>query len=158
MPLADITGYELGKFIHVLAAVVGLGATFGYGIFMGFTERNAPQASATVLRASQIANRFLVTPALVVILVSGIYMASDADLNNETFVMVGYVAAAILLGMVNAFFAPRTTKAIELAERDMAAGDELSPEFQQLSKQLAIGGQIAGLIVAVTIFFMVVKP
>jgi len=48
--------------------------------------------------------------------------------------------------------------AIELAERDTADGGDLSPEYQQVSKQLALGGQIAGFITALTIFFMVVKP
>jgi uncharacterized membrane protein len=158
MPLGDITGYELGKFVHVLAAVVGLGATFGYGVFMGFADRFAPHASSTVLRASQVANRYLVTPALILILISGIYMVADYDIEGEAYVTVGFIAVFALLGMVHGFFAPRTRRAIELAERDIADGGELSPEYRQLAKQLALGGQIAGFITAVTIFFMVVKP
>jgi hypothetical protein len=60
--------------------------------------------------------------------------------------------------MVHAFFGPRVRKAIDLAERDVADGGELGPEYRKLAKQLALGGQIAGLITALTIFFMVVKP
>jgi hypothetical protein len=45
-----------------------------------------------------------------------------------------------------------------LAERDLAAGGELSDEYRRISAQMARVGQLAGLIVAVTIFFMVVKP
>ena len=105
MPLAEITGYELGKFIHVLAVVVGLGVTFGYGVFMGFADRFAPQSSAVVLRASQVADRYLVTPMLLVILATGIYLIADADIDGESWITVGFLAVFILLGMVHAFFA-----------------------------------------------------
>ena len=158
MPIGEITGYELGKFIHVLAAVVGLGATFGYGVFMGFADRFAPYASSAVLRASQVSDRYLVTPMLLLILVTGIYMIADADIEGESWVTVGFIAVFVLLGMVHGFFRPRVRKAIDLAERDVADGGELGDEYKKLAKQLAMGGQIAGLIVAVTIFFMVVKP
>jgi len=158
MVLGDVTGYELGKFIHVLAVVVGLGVTFGYGVFMGFTDRFAPSSSAVVLRASQVANRYLVTPGLILILLSGIYMVAEVDFGNASWISVGFIAVFVLLGMVHGFFIPRTRKAIELAERDTANGGELGSEYQKLSKQLALGGQTAGLITALTIFFMVVKP
>ncbi len=45
-----------------------------------------------------------------------------------------------------------------MAERDLAAGDTLSAEYEALSQKIATGGKIAGAIVAVTIFFMVVQP
>lgn len=159
MILGDITGYELGKFIHVLAVVVGLGVTFAYGLFMGFADKFAPRSSATMLRASQISDRFIVTPALIVILLTGIYMVSEVDFDNASWISVGFIAVFVLLGMVHGFFRPRTRKAIEIAESEPAGTDEPhGPEYQRLAKQMALGGQIAGLIVAVTIFFMVVKP
>ena len=158
MPIADIAGYELVKFIHVLAAVVGLGVTFGYGVFMGYADRFAPQSSSVMLRASLVSSRYIVTTGLVLLLLTGIYMVADANIEGESWVVVGFIAVFVLLGMVHGFFAPRTRRAIELAERDTANGGDLSPEYQQLSKQLALGGQIAGLITALTIFFMVVKP
>jgi hypothetical protein len=64
----------------------------------------------------------------------------------------------VLFGLVHGYFIPRGRKAEELAERDLAGSGELSPEYQALSKQIAGVGQLTGLIVAVTIFFMVVKP
>ena len=47
-------------------------------------------------------------------------------------------------------------RGIELAERDLPG--ELSDEFRANSKQIAIGGMLAGLIVLLTIYFMIVKP
>jgi uncharacterized membrane protein len=158
MPIAEITGYELALFIHVLSVVVGLGVTFGYGVFMGFADRFAPQSSAVMLRASQVANNWMVTPGLILILLSGVYMIADANLEDESWVAIGFLAVFVLFGMVHAYFVPRTRRAIELAERDTADGGDLSPEYQQLSKQLALGGQIAGFITVLAIFFMVVQP
>lgn len=159
MALAEISGYYVVLFIHILAVVVGLGTTFGYGIFMAFAQRNAPRAIPAVYRASRLSDRYLITPALIVILIAGIYLLSDGPYGpGDSWVSVGFLAVIVLLGMTHGYFAPRTRKGSEIAERDLAAGDTLSPEFEAVARQLAIGGQIAGLVIAVTIFFMTVKP
>lgn len=156
---ATITGYGIGLFIHVLAVVVGLGVTFGYGVFMAFAQRNAPRSLPAVYRASQISDRYLVTPALIIILVAGIYLLSDGPYSfSDSWVSVGLLAVIVLLGMTHGYFAPRVRKGIEFAERDLEKGNDLGPESEAIARQLAVGGQIAGLVIAVTIFFMTVKP
>jgi uncharacterized transporter YbjL len=60
--------------------------------------------------------------------------------------------------MTHAFFRPRWDRGIELAERDLKAGSELSDEFRSNSKQMAIAGMLMSLLVVVTLFFMIVKP
>ena len=158
--VADVTAYNVGLFIHVLAVVLAFGPTFGYGIFIGFAETRAPNAVPAVLKAVNLTNRYLVTLAMVVVLAAGFYLLAEGDISaSESWVQVGFVAIAILFGLVGGFFVPRTRKAIELAERDLTAGGgELSHEYRKVSAQMARVGQLAGLIVAVTIFFMVVKP
>ena len=64
----------------------------------------------------------------------------------------------VVLGVVHAYFGPRWRRGIELAERDLAGGGELSDEFKANSRQMAIAGMLISLLVLVTIFFMVVKP
>jgi uncharacterized membrane protein len=157
--LATVTAFGVGLFIHVLAVVVAFGPTFAYGIFIGYADTKAPVAVPAVLTAVNLTNRYLVTPAMVVVLIAGFYLLSKGDISaSESWVQVGFVAIAILFGLVGGYFIPRTRKAIELSERDLAAGGELSAEYSALSAQLARVGQLAGLIIAVTIFFMVVKP
>jgi uncharacterized membrane protein len=157
--LATVTAYNVGLFIHVLAVVLAFGPTFGYGFFIGFADSRAPAAVPTVLRAAQLTDRFLVTPAMVVLLAAGIYLLAKGDISaSESWVTVGFVAIIVLFGMVHGFFGPRYRKGIELAERDLGAGGELSAEYRRVSAQVARGGQLAGLIIAVAIFFMVVKP
>jgi uncharacterized membrane protein len=157
--LATVTAYNVGLFIHVLAVVLAFGPTFGYGFFIGYADSNAPAAVPAVNRAVRMTNLYLVTPAMVVVLAAGLYLLSKGDISaSESWVTVGFVAIIILFGLIHGFFNPRTKKAIQLAERDLAAGGELSGEYSRISAQMARVGQLAGLIVAVTIFFMVVKP
>jgi uncharacterized membrane protein len=157
--LATITGFSIGLFIHVLAVVLTFGPTFAYGIFIGVAEQNAPRSVPAVLRGIQSTDRFLVRPGLIIVLLAGIYMLVDADISaSESWVSVGFVAIIILFGMVHGFFRPNTARALELAERDLASGDTLSAEYSAVSRKLENGGKLAGLIVAIAIFFMVVKP
>ncbi|HKH14272.1 MAG TPA: DUF2269 family protein [Solirubrobacterales bacterium] len=157
--LATVTAYNVGLFIHILAVVLAFGPTFAYGFFIGFADTKAPAAVPAVNRAVLLTNLFLVTPAMIVALAAGIYLLAKGDISSsESWVTVGFVAIIVLFGLVHAFFNPRTRKAIELSERDLAAGGELSAEYRAVSAQMARVGQLAGLIVVVAIFFMVVKP
>jgi uncharacterized membrane protein len=156
--LATVTAFGVGLFIHVLAVVLAFGPTFAYGIFIGFADTKAPVAVPAVLRAVNLTNLYLVTPAMIVVLAAGFYLLSEGNISaSESWVQVGIVAIVILFGLLHGYFIPRTRKAIAFAERDLTAG-ELSAEYTRLSAQMARVGQLAGLIVAATIFFMVVKP
>jgi uncharacterized membrane protein len=157
--LATITGYSIGLFFHVLAVVLAFGPTFGYGFFVATAERGDPRSVPTVLRGIQQVDRFLVQPALIVVLIAGIYMLAKADISaGESWVSVGFVAIIALFAMSHGLFRPQTARALELAERDLKAGDTLGEEYAAISKRLENAGKLAGLIVAITIFFMVVKP
>lgn len=159
MLIADITGYEVGLFVHIVAVVVGIGATYSYGVVLGYVEGHAPRSVPTAYNALQRVDRFVVTPGLIVILLAGFYLLSEGDISiGESWVTVGLVAVIALLGMTHAYFAPRWRRGIVLAERDLGSGDQLSDEFKANSRQIAIGGMLASVIVLVTIFFMVVKP
>lgn len=156
---ATITGFSIGLFIHVLAVVLAFGPTFGYAFFIAVAEESSPRSVPTILRGIQRIDRYLVQPGLIVILLAGIYMMIDADIStNESWVGVGFLAIIVLFGMAHGYFRPNTAKALELAERDLGSGDTLGPEYEAVSKKLETGGKIAGLIVAIAIFFMVVQP
>jgi uncharacterized membrane protein len=158
MVLAEITGYSVGVFIHILAVVLAFGPTFGYGIFFSVLP-SYPRAAPALLAGIQRTDRYLVTPGLVVVLLAGIYVMSEGNWeSNELFITIGFIAVIALFGLQHGFFRPQTAKAKALAERDLKAGDTLSEEFEEVSRRLGTVGPIAGLIVVVAIFFMTVKP
>lgn len=151
-------GYKIALFLHILAVVLAFGPTFGYAFFMSVTPQ-FPRATPAILAGIQKIDRYLVEPGMIVLLLAGIYVLADGPWDaSDAFVSIGFLAIIVLFGMAHGFFRPQTRRARELAERDLAAGDELSEEYLAVSMRIAKGGQIAGLIVVVTVFFMTYKP
>lgn len=162
MPFASIVSadYKIALFLHILAVVLAFGPTFGYALFFS-TAPQYPRAVPAILTGVQRCDRYLVQPGMVVLLLAGIYLliaSDDAWSSSDAFITIGFVAIIALFGLQHAFFRPQTAKAKELAERDLEKGEELSPEFEEISERLSNVGKIAGLIVVVTIFFMSYKP
>ena len=158
MVLADITGYSVGLFIHILAVVLAFGPTFAYGIVFSVMPSH-PRSAPALFEAIRKVDTYLVNPGMVVVLLAGIYVMSDGNWDGgEAFITVGFIAIIALFGLQHAFFRPQGRKAQELAERDLKNGDSFSAEFEEITRRLGMVGPIAGLIVVVTIFFMTVKP
>lgn len=156
--LATITDYSVGLFIHILAALVAFGPTFGYAFFFSTTPQ-FPRATPAILAGVQKVDRYLVNPGLIVVLLAGIYLLVEGPWDeSEAFINVGFIAIIALIGLQHGFFRPQVSKARALAERDLRDGDALSEEFLAVSRRIGQVGALAGLIVAVTIFFMAVKP
>ena len=151
-------GYKIALFLHILAVVLAFGPTFGYGLFFSVAPQY-PRAVPAILAGVQKCDRYLVNPGMIVLLLAGIFLLVDGDWgSSEVFITIGFLAIIVLFGMQHAFFQPQTQKAKELAERDLKAGDTLSDEFEAVSERLGKAGGLAGLIVVLTIFFMVYKP
>lgn len=158
MALADITGYSVGLFIHILAVVLAFGPTFAYGIIFSVMPSH-PRSAPALFDAIRKVDRYLVDPGMIVVLLAGIYLMSDGNWDgSEAFIVVGFIAIVALFGLQHGFFRPQGRKAQELAERDLKSGDSFGPEFEEISRRLGTIGPLAGLIVIVTIFFMTVKP
>jgi uncharacterized membrane protein len=151
-------GYKFALFLHVLAVVLAFGPTFGYALFFSVAPQH-PRATPAILAGVQKCDRYLVNPGMIVLLVAGIYLLVDGDWkSSEAFIGVGFLAIVVLFGLQHAFFQPQVRNAKALAERDLKAGDTLSPEFEVLGQRIGQVGGLAGVIVVVTIFFMTYKP
>ena len=151
-------GYKFALFLHVLAVVLAFGPTFGYALFFSVAPQY-PRATPAILTGIQKCDRYLVNPGMIVLLIAGIYMLVDGDWEtSEAFISLGFLAIIVLFGLQHAFFQPQVRNAKALAERDLKAGDTLSPEFEALGQRIGQVGGLAGLIVVVTIFFMTYKP
>jgi hypothetical protein len=153
-------GYKILVFLHILAVVLAFGPTFGYGFFFSVAPQY-PSAVPAILAGVQKVDKYLVNPGMIVLLLAGIGLLSASDGvwdGSDAFIVVGFIAIIALFGLQHGFFQPQVRKAKEIAERDLQAGDSLSPEFEAISNRLGGVGSLAGLIIAVTVFFMVYKP
>ena len=160
--IAAVQFYDVVVWLHITAAVLAFGPTFGYAFFQTVAERTDPRAVPAVMRAMSMIDRFLVTPGILVVIAAGLYLTIDRFEFSDVFVGVGILAAIVLLGLVHGFFGPAERKLTELAERDIEAARggevELSDEYLAISKRTGQIGTLAGLIVILTIYFMAAKP
>ena len=162
LPLGSIVdpGYKIALFFHIFAVVLAFGPTFGYAFFFSVAPQY-PRATPAILAGVQRVDRFLVNPGMVVVLIAGIVLLATSDSawgGSDFFIVWGWIAIIALFGLQHGFFQPQVRKAKELAERDLQAGDTLSPEFEALGQRIGQVGSLAGVLIAVTVFIMVYKP
>jgi uncharacterized membrane protein len=157
--LATVTFYSVVLAVHIMAVVIAFGTTFAYPAFMPWARRNHPAAMPVIHELSGRLGRLVMSPAMVVVLACGIYLASDADVWSESWVSVPLVILVVIGGLGGMFFAPNERKLGELARRDLADGaGELSAEYDDLFRRVAVGGFATMALVLIAIFFMVAKP
>ena len=162
MPIAEVQFYDVVKWLHVAAVVVGLGATFAYGVFIAVAAKSARRSMPGIIAGIQATDRMLVIPGLVLILVTGIYMTIDLWDFGYFFITWGMLAVIILFAMGAFVFGPNEEKARVAAEQDVErtpTGEvEFGSEFNRLNGILGKAGPLAGVIVIATVYVMVAKP
>jgi hypothetical protein len=148
--------------VHVMAVVIAFGWTFALPVSYAVAARSDPRGLPLLHRIEFMVSRWLVNPALVVVLGAGIFLASDGHQWSEFFVQWGLGAVIVLGGLVGAVLMPQARRAEEAARADLEgwSGGEFNPgaRYSAITRRLAVVGSAASLLVLVTILFMVVKP
>jgi Predicted integral membrane protein (DUF2269) len=163
MPVLAASAYELVLALHIMAVVVAFGVMFAYPIMFTVAARHGARSLPLMHRVEYTIERWLINPGLLVVLLAGIFLASDGDHWSEFFVQWGLAAVIVIGGLVGSVMIPTAKRAEAVAERDVAAagdgGDiEMSDEYQALVKRLSSVGTLLSALVLVTILFMAIKP
>jgi uncharacterized membrane protein len=162
MPLG-VTSYEVSLFIHITAAIVGLGVTFAealtYPVALRLGERFLPFKH----RLQLAINVFLAFPALVVVLATGLYQVSEASYELGDFWLSGSMTIVVVLAvMLGAYFIPEDRRLQRMIEREIEAAEAgevvLSDEYRRRVRWEAALGTVADLLVIVAVYLMVTKP
>jgi hypothetical protein len=147
--------------IHIVAVVAAFGVTFAYPLIGAVAARREPRAMPWWHRTQRLLGRGLITPGLAVVLIAGIYLASDLHQWHAFYVQWGLGVAIVIGGLGGVFFSPSEGKLAELAERDIkAAGDgevSWSAEYEALSRRVAIVGAVVNVLILVTVYVMTVQ-
>src|SRR5262249_52384558 len=113
-----------------------------------------PRSLPWFFRMQQIIGRRLISPRLAVVLVAGIYLASDLHQWKEFYVQWGLAAVIVIGALEGAVVIPSEGKLAELAERDVAAAEgrevTFSPEYEALFKRTGLVGSLLVLIIVLT--------
>lgn len=156
------SAYEVVLAIHIMAVVIAFGVTFAYPIILAVGARHEPRSLPLLHRVECTIARWLINPGLLLVVLAGIYLASDGHHWGQFFVQWGLGAAIVIGGLVGSLMIPSAKKAEAVAERDVAAAAggpvEMSEEYRGLVRRLSTVGFLISLLVLVTILLMVVKP
>jgi hypothetical protein len=156
-PLA-VAFVEIVLAIHIMAAVIAFGVTFAYPIINAAVEKADPRALPSLYRAQHVVGTRLIGPALGVVVLAGIYLASKEHEWGEFYVQWGLGASIVIGALGGLFFTPVERRLSELASRDVAAAAggpvTLSPEYRAAAGRLAQVGGLTGVLILVTIYFM----
>ena len=99
--------YTFVLFLHIAAAVIAFGATFAFPIIDVTIRRVDLRALPVWSEAQNQIGMKLITPGAIVVLISGIYMASDRwDKFGGLWFSLAGVIVIVLLGLGHGFFAP----------------------------------------------------
>ncbi len=146
--------------VHVMCVVIAFGVTFAYPVVLPWLKANHPSSMATVHATQVRLGRRLITPFATLLLLSGIYLASDRHMWSQAWVTVPFVIIIVLLGLGGAFFTPRERKLAALAERDFGpeGPGAFSDDYEKTFASVMRVGAFGGFLILVAIFFMVAKP
>jgi hypothetical protein len=147
--------------IHIVAVVAAFGVVFSYPLFAFAGARMDPRALPWFYRMQQVIGRRLISPGLAVVLVAGIYLASDLHQWKRFYVQWGLAAVVVIGALEGAVVMPGEGKLASIAERDVrAAGDgevTWSAEYQAQFRRTGAVGALLVLIIVLTIYFMSVQ-
>ena len=155
MPLG-VTNLEFSLFIHITAAVVGLGAPFVEGLTYPVAMRMNPRFLPYKHRLQLAINSFLV-------LATGLYQVDELGYELGDFWLSGTLAIVIVLAvMLGAYFIPEDRRLQAMVERDIDASGSgevaLSDEYLRRVRLEAALGTVADLLVIAAVYLMVTKP
>ncbi len=146
--------YLLLKFLHIFLAMIAVGFSGSYGIWMLRSRHDAADLVRVLAGIRFIDSRFT-NPAFLGVLLSGFLMTYLVGLPLTTFWIAGalvlYVAVAAIGILVYVPAFRRLRLAASSQEFDLA-------EYRQALNRAAIINALAGVMVLLIVFLMVVKP
>lgn len=148
--------------VHIMAVVFAFGATLAYPVLLGTITKADSRALPALYKALHAISTRVIMPGLTVVLICGVYMASDHKLWSEFFVQWGLGAVVVIGAVEGMFLSPNEKKLVQVADRDLVASGEgafaPSAEHDTLVKRIgAVGAAMDGLVL-LTILFMAIKP
>ncbi|HET9783158.1 MAG TPA: DUF2269 family protein [Candidatus Dormibacteraeota bacterium] len=145
--------YLVLKYIHILSALVAVGANITYGVWATRMARD-PGHTSFVLKGIQFLDNRIANPAYGVLFLTGLIMIFAGNFGLQLWIVVAVVLFIAIAILGFAIFTPLVRNQIRLAD----AGETASAEFVRLANRSRTLGPILGLLVLVILAMMVFKP
>ncbi|HEV2944696.1 MAG TPA: DUF2269 family protein [Solirubrobacteraceae bacterium] len=150
--LATIRFYDVVLWIHITAVVTAFGALFAYPVFLAVNAK-APLAQRASFHRLQIAfSKRITGPAIGVVLLAGIYLASDAHLWSKVWVIVPFIMLLVIAGL--------GATVLRRGEERLAGASESGDEagYAGALSTVTSWTLVTIALIVITIFFMTAKP
>lgn len=147
------------RFLHVLGAVVALGFSLSYGLWISRGDAVGGQARPFVLRTISWIDRRLTTPAYVLQLLTGLVLVFLTDVRRfqQLWLALSLGLYALLTLLAIVAYAPAHRRQTALAER-LAAGEAVEVDYVEAgTRARRLGLLVAGLTLVI-LALMVFKP
>jgi uncharacterized membrane protein len=161
--VAAISTYDISVFLHVTAVVVGFGSTFAesiaFPVAMQLDARHLPY----VHRLQLAINQWFATPALVIVLLTGMYQVSEGGYSfGDAWISASFAIVIVLGGLIGGYFIPADRRLGAMVSGEIAAAGPgavaLSEDYQRRARTEGRVGALAGVLIVVAIFLMIAKP
>ena len=154
--------YDWVLALHIIAVVIAFGWTFTLPLVYVVATKVDPRSLPVLHRIEYTISRVIANPALLIIILAGIFLASDGHHWKEFFVQWGLGVAIVIGGLLGAILIPTAKRAEEAARRDLEgfSGGVFEPgaDYSAAIRRLNVVGSVASLLVLMTIVIMAVKP
>ena len=149
-----MTQYLFLKYIHVLLAIVAVGANATYGVWMAMGARE-PQHLRVVLQGIRYLDRRVANPAYAFLVVTGLAMVAVGDVRLTTpWMMAALVVYLVAAALGVRGFAPALRRQIQAVE---SPGPQ-SEDYRRAATSARSLGLVFMVLVLVIVFLMVTKP
>jgi uncharacterized membrane protein len=148
-----MTLYLTVKFVHVLVAIVAVGSSAGSSLWLRLALRS-PAHLPFALRTAKFLDEVLTRPGLIVLLVTGLWMAASHWTLALLWVRSALILVAIVLVLLYLVVGPLLQRLIRVAEVDGVA----SSRWARIERGFEVAGGASGLIIIVVVWLMVTKP
>lgn len=146
--------YLILKFVHVVLAIIAVGANATYGVWLALGARE-PQHLRTLLRGIVFLDRRIANPAYGLLLLTGLAMVAVGHLNVRT---PWITSAMILFVLAVAVGVAGFGRAMERQVRAADGPGPTSDAYRRAASSAQTWGLVFMFIVLVLVFDMVTKP
>jgi len=146
--------YPYLKWLHVLSAIIAVGANATYGIWLSRASRD-PEHLPFTLRNIKLLDDRVANPAYGLLLITGLWMALTVPIPLTTPWLLTALILYVALVLVGLFgYTPALREQIRILEEDGFS----SSKYQVQARRGTIVGMILAVLAISIVFLMVVKP
>ena len=146
-----VSFYDVVLWVHITAVVVAFGVVFAYPVMYALAKAGGPERKAAIHDLQATVGKRVISPGMLVVLLAGAYLATDADVWSEVWVTVPLVLLLVIGGLGGGYLGPREERLATLARE----GDQA--EYEQVLGQVRTVSYLLLVLVVVAIFFMTTK-